>query len=364
MTFIWTEMLWLLLLVPVLIAAYIWLLRRKKKSAVRYANLALVKQAMGKGLGWRRHVPPALFLMAITVLILAVARPSAMMELPSSRATVILSIDVSGSMRARDIEPSRLVAAQEAAKSFIRDQPADVQIGIVAFAAAAVLVQAPTVDREALYQAINSFDLRRGTAVGSGVLVALSTIFPEETFDIDGNDDPRNRLGQPSFGGGGFLNRPQARANQQDGLLEQTPPSTRMPVEPGSYENAVVILLTDGATTTGPDPIAAGRIAANYGVRVYTVGFGSVTGDVVDFGGMSMRAQLDAETLQSIAEATRGEYYEATSADALTEVYSSLSNRLISEKKMTEIAFVFAGIGALLAAAAAGLSMAWFGRVA
>lgn len=363
MTFIWTEMLWLLLLVPVLIAAYIWLLRRKKKSAVRYANLALVKQAMGKGLGWRRHVPPALFLMAITVLILAVARPSAMMELPSSRATVILSIDVSGSMRARDIEPSRLVAAQEAAKAFIRDQPADVQIGIVGFAAAAVLVQAPTVDREALYQAINSFDLRRGTAVGSGVLVALATIFPEETFDIDSNDDPRNRLGAPSFGAG-FLNRPQARGGELDGLLEQTPPRMRMPVEPGSYENAVVILLTDGATTTGPDPIAAGRIAGDYGVRVYTVGFGSVTGDVVDFGGMSMRAQLDVETLQAIAESTRGEYYEATSADALTEVYSSLSNRLISEKKMTEIAFVFAGIGALLAAAAAGLSMAWFGRVA
>jgi Ca-activated chloride channel family protein len=364
MTFIWTEMLWLLLLVPALIAAYVWLLRRKKKSAVRYANLAIVKQAMGKGAGWRRHVPPALLLLAISVLILAVARPAAVIELASSRATVILSMDVSGSMRARDVEPSRIVAAQEAAKEFIRDQPADVQIGIVAFASAAVLVQAPTLDREALIQAVNSFDLRRGTAVGSGVLVALATIFPDENFDLDG-DDPRDNLGRPSFGsGGGFFNQSESRAGELDGLLEQTQPTQHIPVEPGSYESAVVILLTDGATTTGPDPIAAGRLAGDYGVKVYTVGFGSASGDVVDFGGRSMRAQLDAESLQAIADATEGEYYEANSAAGLTAVYESLSTRLISEKKLTEIAFLFAGVGALLAALAAGLSMAWFGRVA
>lgn len=364
MTFLWTHMLWLLVLVPLLIAAYVWLLRRKKKSAIRYANLALVKQAMGKSPGWRRHVPPALLLLAITVLILAVARPAAVVELASSRATVILSMDVSGSMRARDVEPSRIVAAQEAAKEFIRKQPADVQIGIVAFASAAVLVQAPTIDREALYQAINAFDLRRGTAVGSGVLVALATIFPDENFDMDG-DDPRDRLGLPSFGNGpnGFLGSPPP-AQELEGLLTQNPTQPHIPVEPGSYESAVVILLTDGATTTGPDPVAAGRLAGDYGVKVYTVGFGSANGDVVDFGGRSMRAQLDADTLQAIADATEGEYYEATSAEGLGEVYESLSTRLISEKKLTEIAFVFAGIGALLAAAAAGLSMAWFGRIA
>lgn len=361
MTFIWMEMLWLLLLVPLLIGAYIWLIRRKKKAALRYANLAIVKQAMGKSVGWRRHVPPALLLAAITVLIVAVARPAAVVELASSRATVILSMDVSGSMRARDVEPSRIVAAQEAAKAFIKDQPADVQIGIVAFASAAVLVQAPTIDREALVQAINNFDLRRGTAVGSGVLMALATIFPDESFDMDG-DDPRDRLGMPSFGGalGGNF----GGTTGQDGLLSGSEPRQHQPVEPGSYQSAVVILLTDGATTTGPDPIAAGRLAGDYGVRVFTVGFGSATGDVVDFGGRSMRAQLDADTLQSIADATEGEYYEATSAADLTGVYNSLSTRLISEKKLTEIAFIFAGVGALLAAAAAGLSLLWFGRVA
>lgn len=362
MTFIWMDMLWLLALVPLLIAGYIWLMRRRKKAALRYANLAIVKQAMGRSVGWRRHVPPALLLAAITVLIIAVARPAAVVELASSRATVILSMDVSGSMRARDVEPSRIVAAQEAAKEFIKSQPADVQIGIVAFASAAVLVQPPTIDREALVQAIDNFDLRRGTAVGSGVLVALATIFPDETFDVDGGADPRDRLGLPSFGG--KLGQGMNGTGELDGLLSATEPRQHMPVEPGSYESAVVILLTDGATTTGPDPIAAGRLAGDYGVKVFTVGFGSATGDVVDFGGRSMRAQLDSETLQAIADATEGEYYEAKSAADLAGVYDSLSTRLISEKKLTEIAFIFAGIGALLAMAAAGLSLLWFGRVA
>lgn len=358
MTFIWTEMLWLLLLVPALVALYVWLMRRKKKAALRYANLPLVKQAMGRGLGWRRHVPPALLLLAIAVLILAVARPAAVVTLASSRATVILAMDVSGSMRAQDVTPNRLVAAQEAAKTFVAKQPIDVQIGIVAFASNAVLVQAPTLDRELLTVAIDSFDLRRGTSVGSGVLVSLETIFPDEDFVLPGSSDPRDQLGARSMGGA-FMNN---NSRPLDGPAPE--PSTHVPVEPGSYQNAVVILLTDGASTTGPDPIAAGRLAADYGVRVFTVGFGSTTGDVVDFGGRSMRARLDATTLQDIAERTRAEYFEAQSSDALNQVYDSLSTKLVAEKKLTEIAFVFAGIGALLALAGASLSMLWLGRIA
>lgn len=358
MTFIWTEMLWLLLLVPVLIALYVWLLRRKKKAALRYANLPLVKAAIGKGIGWRRHLPPALLLLAITVLILAVARPAAVVTLASSRATVILAMDVSGSMRAQDVEPSRIVAAQEAAKTFITRQPVDVQIGIVAFAAQAVLVQAPTLDRDLLTTAINSFDLRRGTAVGAGLVTALATIFPDEEFELEGSTDPRDMLGRQSLG----APLPGLTSRSLDDPTSDK--SVHVPVEPGSYENAVVILLTDGATTTGPDPIAAGRLAADYGVRVFTVGFGSTAGDVVDFGGRSMRAMLDATTLQEIADSTEAQYFEAQSAEALTEVYNSLSTKLVAEKKLTEIAFIFAGLGALLALAAASLSMLWLGRIA
>lgn len=361
MTFIWMEMLWLLLALPALVLAYFWIQRRKKKLALRYANLALVKQALGRGLGWRRHVPPLLLLLAIAVLIVAVARPAAVLTLASSRATVILSMDVSGSMRARDIEPSRLAASQEAAKAFIANQPANVEIGIVAFAGAAMLVQAPTLDRELLTAAINSFDLRRGTAVGAGVLAALATIFPDEEFDIAGFSDPRDQLGRPSTGGAGAA----LPGSNSRSLDDPDPPATdHLPVEPGSYENAVIILLTDGATTTGPDPLMAGRLAADYGVRVYTVGFGSVSGDVVQFAGRSVRARLDVATLQTIAEITEGEYYAAESSDDLGRVYDSLATRLIAEKKLTEIAFLFAGIGALLAVLAAALSMLWLGRIA
>lgn len=360
MTFIWPEMFWLLLLLPALVVLYVWALRRKKAS-VRYANLGLIKQALGKSVGWRRHVPPALFLLALTVLILAVARPAAVLELASSRATVILAMDVSGSMRARDIDPSRIEASQAAARNFIQSQPPDVQIGIVAFAAAALLVQAPTLDREALYTAINSFDLRRGTAVGAGVLTSLATIFPDQDFDQLQGDNPFDALGVPS--GRGTDSRPIGALGQPDGP-PKVPVAEHVPVEPGSYQSAVVILLTDGATTVGPDPIAAGRLASEYGVRVFTVGFGSTEGDVVDFGGRSMRAQLDAKTLQAIADVTHAQYFEAQSADALNKVYSTLATKLVSEKKLTEIAFLFAGIGAVLALIGAGLSVLWFGRVA
>jgi Ca-activated chloride channel homolog len=362
MTFIWSDMLWLLLAVPALILAYLWLLRRKKRTALRYANLALVKQAMGRGLGWRRHLPPLLLLLAITVLIVAVARPVAEVTLPSSRATVILAMDVSGSMRATDVLPSRLVAAQEAAKTFIAEQPADVQIGIVAFASAAVLVQPPTLDRDLLKVAINSFDLRRGTAVGSGVLVSLATIFPDRIIDMRGSHDLRDQLGPRSLGG--MRSGQPGAENRSLDHVETGSIIEHVPVEPGSYENAVIILLTDGATTTGPDPIAAGRLAAEYGVRVYTVGFGSPDGDVIEFGGRLMRAQLDSATLQTIADITAGEYFEAQSSDDLNRVYGSLTNRLVAETRPTEIAFVFAGAGALLALLAGALSMLWLGRIA
>ena len=358
MIFIWQGMLWLLLLLPLLVGLYVWMQRRRKKAVLRYANLAIVKEALGTS-SWRRYVPPVLFLAALAVLILAVARPAAIVSLPSSRATIILAMDTSGSMRAMDVQPSRIEAAQMAARKFIEAQPGDVQIGIVSFAGSAVLVQVPTIDREALYEAIDRFQLRRGTAVGSGVLVALNTIFPDQEFNLEPQFG-----GGPGFGGGGQsfgFDRSYNSRSLDEPAAADAPPHE--PVPPGSYENAVIILLTDGATTTGPDPIKAGQMAADYGVRVYTVGFGSPTGDVVSYGVRSMRAQLDEPSLQSIAEITKAEYFEARSSEDLNKVYQSMSSRLISEKKLTEISFVFAGIGALLALIAGALSTLWYGRV-
>lgn len=359
MTFFWPFMLWLLALLPVLVLLYVLVLRRKKRGAVRFANLAMVKAALGKSVGWRRHVPPALFLVALAVLIVATARPAAVVTLNAARSTVILAMDISGSMGAEDVVPNRLVASQEAAKKFIADQPSTVEIGIVAFASVALLVQSPTTDREPLYAAIDNFELRRGTAVGSGILTSLRTIFPEVNFyrGIAGGEgglmNPGLALGSsPTDNTDPFVTK------ETEDRIEYTP------VEPGSYDNAIIILLTDGATTAGPDPLAAGQLAADFGVRVFTVAFGSKEGSIVNFAGRRMRAEIDAPTLQEIAKKTAGEYFVATSADELTRVYSTMSTKFVGEKKETEIAFIFAGIGALIAMFAAFLSLWWFGRVA
>jgi Ca-activated chloride channel family protein len=359
MTFMWPFMLWLLALLPVLVLLYLLVLRRKKRGAVRFANLAMVKAAMGKSLGWRRHVPPALFLVAIAVLIVATARPAAEITLNAARSTVILAMDISGSMGAEDVAPNRLVASQEAAKRFIADQPSSVEIGIVAFASVALLVQSPTTDREPLYAAIDNFELRRGTAVGSGILTSLRTIFPDVNFyrGIAGGEGGLMNPGL-AMGSSPTDNTDPFIVRDTDDRLEYTP------VEPGSYDNAIIILLTDGATTAGPDPVAAGELAADFGVRVFTVAFGSKEGSVINFAGRRMRAEIDTPTLQQISKDTAGEFFEASSADELARVYSTMSTKFIGEKSFAEIAFIFAGIGAAIAVAAASLSLWWFGRVA
>ena len=357
-SFGWPGLLWLLLLVPLMIAGYILLLRRRRKSAFRYPNLALVREA-AEGPSWRRHVPPALMLAAFTFLLLAMARPSAEVSLPSRVATVMLVMDVSGSMRATDVNPSRIVAATTAAKTYVKDQPRDVRIGIVAFAATALLVQTPTTDHAALTSAIDRFELQRGTAVGSGILVALSTLFPQDNFPI-------NKFNSSNFGGYGRWGSYDFRDRYGGVALGEHsngPPKKHVPVEPGSYKNAVVILLTDGQTNAGYDPIDAARIASEYGMRVYTVGFGTAHGNIVGFGGFSMRAQLDEDALKKIADMTRARYFHATTAEDLKQVYNVLSRQLVVETREMEITAFFAALAALFMLAAVGLSLAWFHRI-
>ena len=195
MTLLWPEMLWLLLLLPAVVAAYLLLLRRKKRAALRYASLSLVRDAMSAGNRLRRHVPPLLFLVALTLMLLAIARPAAVVTLPSQHETVILAMDVSGSMRATDVKPSRIVAAQEAARAFVAEQPKSTRIGVVSFAATASVVQSPTHSREDILAAIERFQLQRGTAVGSGILVALKMIFPDAEFDLR-SFNPRRDAGK------------------------------------------------------------------------------------------------------------------------------------------------------------------------
>ena len=350
MTFIWPDMLWLLTVVPALIAAYLFLLRRKKKSALRYTNLSLVKEALGAGQRFRRHIPPLLFLLALTVLILAVARPSAVVTLPTHQRSIILAMDISGSMRATDVEPSRIAAAQAAAKSFVADQPRGARIGVVTFAGTAAVAQAPTDNREDIIAAIDRFQLQRATAIGSGILVSLKAIFPDAEFELR-SLNPRRDPARDSL-----------RGALLDPAREPEKPAFK-PVPPGSYGSAVIILLTDGQSNVGPDPIESARMASERGVRVYTVGFGTAEGEILRFEGWSMRVRLDEETLKKIAEMTQGEYYYAGTAADLKKVYQTLSTRLVFETKETEITSLFSAAAALLTVTAAFLSVLWFNRI-
>lgn len=342
MSFIWPELLWLMLVLPLLLAAYVWVLKRKKKLALRYASLGLVREAMGMGNRIKRHIPPLLFFAALAAMLLAIARPQATLTLPTQHETVILTMDISGSMRATDVEPNRLVAAQNAAKQFVAEQPENVRIGVVAFAGTATVAQAPTRNREDVVAAIDRFQLQRATAIGSGIIVSLAAIFPDQGIDVGtltyGAETPRR------------------------GEKTAAPPPAK-PVAPGSYSSAVIILLTDGQRTTGPDSLMAAKMAADRGVRVYTVGVGTPEGKIIGFEGWSMRVRLDEETLKEIAKITNAEYFYAGNAVDLNKVYKALNARLVLERKKTEITALFAALAALLAVVSAALSLAWFHRI-
>jgi Ca-activated chloride channel family protein len=342
MTFAWPDLLWSLLALPLLVLLYWWLMHRRRKNTLRFASLSIVKQAMGKGPGWRRHVPPVLMLLALATLLLASARPRAVVTLPLQQETIILAMDVSGSMRATDVQPNRMVAAQEAAKAFLNDLPRSVRVGVVSFAGTAAVVQPPTQNREDIVAAIDRFQLQRGTAIGSGIVLSLATIFPDAGIDLSQITGQRNMPLGPG----------------------DKPPKEFTPVPPGSFTSAAIVLLTDGQRTTGPDPMDAAKMAADRGVKVYSVGIGTKEGETIGFEGWSMRVRLDEDTLKNVANLTRAEYFYAGTAADLKKVYQSLSSRMVVEKKETEITALFAAAGAALVLLAAALSVWWFGRVA
>ena len=345
MYFQWPEFLWLMLAMPLLVLLYLWLLRRKKKLALRYASLSIVKEAMGPGQTVRRHIPPALFLLALAAMVLASARPMAVITLPSNQQTIMLAMDVSGSMRATDVQPNRLVAAQNAAKGFLSDLPRHVKVGIVAFAGSAQVAQLPTVNREDLVTAIDRFQLQRATATGNAIVISLATLFPDAGIELESLQGGRDRQ----------------RGFSLDQEKKEKKPVT--PVAPGSYTSAAIIMLTDGQRTTGVDPLEAAKLAADRGVRVYTVGIGTVDGETIGFEGWSMRVRLDEETLKAIATKTNAEYFYAGSAADLKKVYNTLSSRLTVEKKETEISALLALAAAALSLLSAGLSLLWFNRI-
>jgi Ca-activated chloride channel family protein len=335
MSFLWIRMLWLLLLVPALVVIYILLQRRRQKYAVRYASLSLVKDALGRGPGLRRHIPPILFLFGLAIMIVALARPATTVVLPSQQGTVILALDISGSMRAEDLQPNRLGAAKAAARAFVEKQPKNVRIGIVAFSTTSALVQAPTKDRDQVMAAITRLATQRGTAVGNGILSSLRAIFEESSPDLSSS------------------------------LFDSFEESESMPpaVEPGSYSNAVIVLLSDGQSNRGPDPLEMADRAANLGVRIYTVGLGSPEGVIMNFWGRSIRVRLDEEALKGIARKTDGSYFKADNETDLRTIYETLSTKFVSQREETEITAFFTAAAAVVLLVAVLLSMLWFRRI-
>jgi Ca-activated chloride channel homolog len=345
MNFLWPEMLVLVAVLPLLALLYWWLLRQRKRAVLRHPSLALVKQAVGRSLGWRRHLPPLLLLGALGMLVIAGARPTARLTLPTQQQTVMMVMDVSLSMAATDVTPDRLNAAQVAARSFVEQLPRSTRIGVVAYGGTAHLVQAPTLDRNEVIAAIDRFQLQRGTAIGSGVAVALATLFPEAGIDL-GRLATQRRIPRGSVA-----------PLLQDDLAGLSP------VPPGSYDTAAIVVLTDGENNAGVDPMDAAQLAASRGVKVFTVGFGSREGVPLRFEGWTVMVRLDEDTLKRVANLTGGQYFHARDGADLQQVYKALQSRLVFETRETEITALFGYAAALLMMLAAGLSVWWYGRI-
>lgn len=343
LVFQWPMMLWLLVLVPILVLLYFRLLARQRRVARHFATLATVGHGPGKLRVLRPHGPALLLLLGLTALILAIARPQAVIMLPTRVDAIILALDTSGSMRATDIKPTRLAAAQAAAKTFIANQPSQVRIGVVSIASTAALAQSPTTKREEIIEAIDRVQLQKGTALGSGIVIALSTLLPETGIDVDKIIFGRSFSGWP----GGAATAEKFK-----------------PVPPGSNNTVAIVLLSDGVSNFGPDLAEAGKLAAERGVRVYTVGIGTATGDTLSVDGWSMRVRLDEEALKKVAAMTMGEYFQASNAGELKKIYQQLSARLtLGKGRQTEITALCVAIGALLAMLAVLFSVFRFNRV-
>jgi Ca-activated chloride channel family protein len=338
MNFLWPGNLVLIVVVPALIAAYIWAQRRRQKYALRYASLSLVREALGKGPGRKRHVPPALFLTALFFMLLGTARPETVVVVPVQEGTVILALDVSGSMLAEDLKPNRMEAAKDAAKAFVIRQGTDVKLGVVAFSGDAQVVQSPTKDKDLVIAAINRLRPQRATAIGRGILASLDAIFEDSEETPPSVLALRRLAGDPTG---------------------PTPP----PIAKGSDRTATIVLLSDGQNNQFPAPQQVIEDAATRGIRVYTVGVGSADGTVVRIQGRSVRTRLDEATLKQIAELTEGQYYNASNERDLRAVYENLSTQLVFRQQHTEVTAILSAIAAILSIIGGALSLLWFNRI-
>ncbi|MCL4487514.1 MAG: VWA domain-containing protein [Chloroflexi bacterium] len=354
MQFLWPYMLWLLLLIPLLVIIYILAQRRRQRYALRYASLSLVKQALGRGPGIRRHIPAAVFLLALTAMIVGLARPVSVIAVPSAEGTVILTIDTSGSMAADDLKPSRMEAAKAAARDFVQHEPQGVRIGVVSFSDDAFIVQPPTTDQQSVLAAIDRLYPQRGTAIGRGLVVSLNAVYEAlgaKSADIAQPTPDPNGQGFGSFGLQPF-------GQSFSDTLPPAPPGVQ-----GPLNSATIVLLTDGENNQGPDPVGLSRQIAQRGVRVYTVGIGSPEGSILHIAGRAIRTRLDEGTLKQIAQETNGVYFNALHEEDLAAIYNKLTTQFIVKTEKTEVTAVLTGLAAVLSILGGFLSLLWFNRL-
>lgn len=334
MSFLLPAVLFGLVLIPILIGLYIYLVTMRRRQMVRQGQFGLASDPAGRNPGAARHLPWILFFVGLAGLLVAMARPQANVRLPVVEGSVVLAFDVSGSMAATDIQPTRIDAAKAAARAFIERQPPTVQIGVVAFSDAGLSVQVPTNDQASILAAVNRLQPERGTSVASGILVALNTIEKAEQPD-----------------------------SSMYSNLTPVPTVQPTPVPAGTYDSAVIVLLSDGENNEQPDPIKAAQQAADRGVRVYTVGLGSAEGTNLHVNRITVHTQLDEATLKQIAQVTGGTYYNAQNARQLIDVYSHLDPALVVKPEPTELTALFAGASAVLFLIGGLYSLLQFGHV-
>jgi Ca-activated chloride channel family protein len=334
MSFIWPPMLIFLATIPLFVALYLRIQQRRRRLTAAYGELGLLRAATGHSLGLRRHIPPALFLLGLTILIVALARPETVVSLPRIEGTVILAFDVSGSMAATDLKPTRMDAAKAAARDFVQRQPSTVQIGVVAFSDGGFAIQAPSNEQGAVLAAIDRLTVQRGTSLGHGMEAALSA--------IAAGKGTKQRLYS---------------------TIPATATPTPTPVPKGTHTSAVIVMLTDGENNQMPDPLASAQQAANRGVRIDTVGIGSAAGTTLKVNGFTVHTRLDEATLQQIAQITDGAYYKAENEQELHKIYDTLNPELVIKPQKIEVTSILAGASLLILLIGSTCSLLWFGRL-
>jgi len=337
-SFIWPPMLLTVALIPIGVLLYRILDRRRHRRLATYGGSGLAQGITRRPAGVRSRVPVALILVGLTVMTLAMARPQAVVSLPREEGTVILAFDVSGSMAATDLTPTRMDAAKAAAKDFVARQPSSVTIGVVAFSDSGISVQTPTNDQATVVSAIDRLAPQRGTSLAQGIDASLKAIAVAEA--------------------GPYANNYYSNASPA-----QSAAPTPTPVPAGYHAPAVIVLLSDGENNENPDPIAAAQVAADQGVRIYTVGIGSAAGTTVTVGGFQLFSQLDEATLQKISSTTGGTYYGATDSQQLLSIYDNLDTKFVVQPQLTEITSLLAGLSLLIVLAGVLTSLMWLGRL-